>query len=171
MSTTANSLPFTKHLSSGRKLVCCLLLAGPLLSGSMASRSLADDRDRVGADAPRQERNAPANEDKFRLAGPQVPVVSVAQSPDEGTTDIKIRKSTAGAAPAKTAKARKARKSTTKTVAQTAAETKPTTVAEPVKRVPASYFDNQRVGEDAPHQERNSDVNARGARLFIWERE
>ena len=170
MSTPANFPSFTKHSPRGRKLFCCLLLAGPLLGGVMAPRLLADDRARVGDDAPHQERNSAANADRFRLSGPQVPVVSVAQSPDEGTTDIKIRKSTAGTAPSKTARTRKTKKATGKVVAQTKTETKPAPAVQPAKRVPASDFDNQPVGENAPHQERSSDVNARGARLLIWER-
>ena len=191
MSPLATSLSLTKHPLRARQLFRCLLLIGSLAGGAATSQLMADDRDRVGADAPHnedkfrmsgsrvpdrvgadaphQERNAPANEDKFRLAGPQVPVVSVTQSSEEGSTDIRIRKSTAGAAPSKTARTRKAKDSTAKVATQTKTETKPS--AAPSKPVPASYFDNQRIGEDAPHQERNSDVNARGDRLLIWERE
>ncbi len=188
MSTTANSLFLTKRLLHSRRLFCCLLLAGPLLGGSAVSRLLADDRDRTGADAPHQERNVPANEDnfhlsggaqernssanedKFRLSGSQSSFVSITQT-SEGGTDIRIRKLAAGTAPSKTARTQKAKTSTAKAAAQAKAETKQAPAATPSKPVPASYFDNQRIGQDAPHQERNSDPSARGARLLIWERE
>ncbi len=161
-----------KKFTRTRKLPCCLLLAGSILGGPMVPWLQADGPDRVGADAPHQERNAPANADKFRLPGSQVPVVSVTQSPNDGETDIKIRKSTAGAAPAKTSRRSRARKANAKVAAQAKTETKQTDAAAAAKpkEVSAPDIDDQRVGNSAPHQERSSDPNAHAARLFIWDR-
>ena len=81
--------------------------------------------------------------------------------------DKPVRKATAVKTSSASRKA-KGKKADQQAKAKPKVEVAPAEVLEERPRYDAQIED--RVGGDAPHQERNSDPNKRGARLFILER-
>ena len=139
------------------KFTVLLPCLGIVALGAMTAA--AEPLERTGSDAPDHERNLAKNEKKSALSLSEVTVPD-SQKP--------VRKATAVKSGAAT------RKSKDKKKAEQQAKEKPKTesvVADTVQERPR--YDTQyedRVGNDAPHQERASDPNRRGARLFILER-
>lgn len=122
----------------------------------------ADPPERVGSDAPHQERNEAKNEKKTALSLSEVTV------PESFDKQKPVRKATAVKAETAT------RKSKDKKKAERQAKEKTKTEATVVDTVQdrSNYYDpdaDDRVGSGAPHQERGSS-DRRGARLFILER-
>ncbi|MBE7159142.1 MAG: hypothetical protein INR62_12055 [Rhodospirillales bacterium] len=127
-----------------------------------ALTAMADPEERTGADAPHYERNQAKNEKKTAL-----PLTAV-NVPEFADTQKPVRKATAVKSDAT------ARKSKDKKKAERQAKEKPKTESVVADTVPdRPRYDAQiedRVGSDAPHQERNSDPSRRGAHLIILER-
>lgn len=140
------------------KFTVLLPCVGVVALGAMTV--FADPPERVGSDAPHQERNEAKNERKTALPFSEVTVPQATQKPVRKATAVKTDTST--------------RKSKDKKKADRQAKEKQKTEAAVVDTVQdrSQYYDpdtDDRVGSGAPHQERGSS-DKRGARLFILER-
>ncbi len=128
-----------------------------------ALTAAADPIERTGSDAPHQERNEAKNERKTAVALSEVNVPAFADKPVRKAKAVE----TTSAARGKAKDKKKAEQQQAKAKPKT--ETTPASVVDERPHYDYSPADD-RVGGDAPHQERGSDPNKRGARLFILER-
>ena len=131
-----------------------------------ALTATADPVERVGEDAPHQERNQAKNERKTALPVSELNVPAFADKPVKKATAVKTASVSSSDSHSK-AKDKKKAKQQQAAKAKAEAET---TVTTTVEYRPRYYYVEDRVGSDAPHQERASDPSKRGARLFILER-
>lgn len=128
-----------------------------------ALTAVAEPGDRTGADAPHQERNLAKNEKKSALPLSEVAV------PEFSDSQKPVRKATAVKTDSTSRKAKDKKK------AERQAKAKPKTEAvttEVVEERPRNDYPQveDRVGSDAPHQERSSDPGRRSGHLIILER-
>ena len=120
----------------------------------------ADPEERTGSDAPHHERNLAKNERKTALPLSEVTVPAFADKPVRKATAVKTTSSER-----KSKDKKKAEQQAAKAKAKT--ENAVTSTVDDRPR----YDDvEDRVGSDAPHQERATDSSKHGARLFILER-
>lgn len=141
------------------KLAVLLPCVGLVAFGALTAG--ADPEERTGADAPHHERNEAKNERKSALPLSEINVPAFADKP--------VRKATAVKTSSTSRKSKDKKKAEQQAKAKPKTETTPADVADERPRYDYSPAVD-RVGGDAPHQERSSDPNKRGARLFILER-
>ena len=123
--------------------------------------AIADPAERVGEDAPHEERNQAKNERKTALPLTELNVPAFADKPVRKAKAVKTTVSD---------RKSKDKKKAEQQAAKVKAKPETTTVTSTVDDRPRYDEVEDRVGGDAPHQERSSDPSKRSGHLIILER-